>query len=162
MTTTETELDKAAVGAILGEHRTDGRAPEPLLERTVYGYWKDYAGQFADRPFPPPAGYHGRTPYWLTSQIPAIQEWAEYWAQARPGSGAGGGRPWPAPPTLDDGYLPCAECEHPVERHELRVGCRPLKGACACSEKGWTPNKIRGARLAAGLSQRFALDGSTV
>jgi hypothetical protein len=161
-TTAETELDRVAVGAILGRYRLDGKAPEPYSQLTVYRYWKDVPGQFASYPFPAPAGYHGRTGYWSPSQIPAIEAWAKHWEQARPGSGAGGGRPWSPPPILDDGYIPCAQCEHPIERHESRVGCRPLKGKCGCAEMGWTTGKIRGARLAAGLSQRFTLDGSTV
>lgn len=156
MNATVTELDKAAVGAVLGKLRTDGLAPKPLSVLTVYRYWKDPEGVYADNPFPQPRRYRGRTPVWESDQIPDI----EAWARARKGQGAGGGRPW-TKPTLDDGYIPCSECRNPIERHD-RFGCHPIRGTCECTQTHWTPAKIRGARLAAGLDERYDLEGSTV
>ncbi|SCE91503.1 hypothetical protein GA0070607_3161 [Micromonospora coriariae] len=59
--------------------------------RAVYSWLQRSrpGGIYANRPFPAPAGYHGRQPYWLPRQLPAVDEWR----RSMPGRGAGGGRP---------------------------------------------------------------------
>lgn len=48
-----------------------------------------WQGRYLSNPFPAPAGYAGKSPYWSRAQIPALRAWFEN----RPGRGAGGGRP---------------------------------------------------------------------
>jgi hypothetical protein len=149
------ELNATAMGEILGRFR-GGKSTHPLTAYTVMRYVHNNAGDIPN--FPQPDRLDGQRSTWRSTRIPEIEEWA----RNRPGRGAGGGRPWPDPPTLDEGYVPCALCKHPVERHDIK-GCHPRDGKlCPCPTRTWTTKKIRGARLAAGLSERHTLQGSTI
>lgn len=66
------QLDRAAVAALLGV--------EP---GTITRYRDPNRGEN----FPEPDGFVGRSPWWWSDRI-------EAWRDARPGRGAGGGRPW--------------------------------------------------------------------
>lgn len=70
---TTTILDMEAVGALFG-------VPASTVARWRIRY-KD------SHPCPEPAGHVGRSPYWTDAQA-----W-KTWEAARPGRGAGGGRP---------------------------------------------------------------------
>jgi hypothetical protein len=151
------------VGVYLGMRK----GGKPYSGRTV-GFFVSQSvpgGRYGEHPFPAPSGYVGRQkgketggiPYWLPNRLGELEQWDD----TRPGRGGGAsGRPRLPRPLLDDGYVPCAECDDPIERH-LRDGCHPRKGRCKC-EAVWTVPKIRGARAAAGLPELFTVEGSTV
>lgn len=71
-TVPRTQLDTAAVAERLGVTRDTVRRYR-VADRDRYG-------------FPPPDGYLGRTPWWYVATI-------DRWVKARPGQGAGAGRP---------------------------------------------------------------------
>lgn len=73
-------LDRSAVAAILR-----------IKPKSVSQYLTDSkpGGRYANHPFPAPDGYVGRGPWWRREREAEIREWE----RARPGQGAGGGRP---------------------------------------------------------------------
>jgi hypothetical protein len=73
-------LDRAAVAAILD-----------VKPKTISQYLVESSGEgrYASHPFPTPDGTIGRGPYWHRERETEIRAWAD----ARPGRGAGGGRP---------------------------------------------------------------------
>jgi len=73
-------LDRSAVATILG-----------VRPKTISQYLVESRGEgrYADHPFPQPDGYIGRGPWWHLGREKDIRTWAA----ARPGQGAGGGRP---------------------------------------------------------------------
>jgi hypothetical protein len=95
------ELNATAMGEILGRFR-GGKSTHPLTAYTVMRYVHNNAGDIPN--FPQPDRLDGQRSTWRSTRIPEIEEWA----RNRPGRGAGGGPPWPDPPTLDEGYVPCA------------------------------------------------------
>ncbi len=70
-------LDQAAVAELLG-----------IARRSLMEYRRRYAD--TPHPFPKPAGYVGRAPYWTNEQREEIRQWDE---ARRVGQGIGGGRP---------------------------------------------------------------------
>lgn len=98
-----TMLDQAAVAARLG-----------VTRETVQRY------RAADRDkyrFPEPDGHLGRTPWWWCSTI-------DSWAAARPGKGAGAGRPRKTPrvPQADPATDPPRESRSGSRRGRRRPG----------------------------------------
>jgi hypothetical protein len=53
------------------------------------------------------------------------------------------------PQPLEDGYVECGECGHPIEAHD-RQGCCACGGECPCLE-AWTEAEIRRVRRREGL-----------
>ncbi|MFE6305059.1 hypothetical protein [Nocardiopsis sp. NPDC057823] len=92
-----TYLQLSELPAYLAEHhQITGRDGGPLTAATVEGYHRHAAKRRRDgapRPgdFPPPDQVFGRSPVWEPETI-------DKWARARPGKGAGGGRPRKAGP----------------------------------------------------------------
>ncbi len=152
----------ADVGEFLGQFRLRG-------EPAALGHIHIRRLVETDPTFPQPSYYihsrsgtrveeggRGRAPMWEPGREAEFEEWATN----RP-RGGGHGRVWPKPAQLDDGYIPCVECKHPIERHN-RTGCHPVKGSCPCTVKSWTVPKVKGARLAAGLPERYDTETSTI
>jgi hypothetical protein len=73
-------LSRQAVAVILG-----------VQPKTISQYLVESkaGGRYATHPFPAPDGYIGRGPWWRRERESEIRGWAA----ARPGQGAGGGRP---------------------------------------------------------------------
>ncbi len=73
-------LNRAAVAALLG-----------LKPKSISTYLTESreGGRYEKHPFPQPDGTIGRAPWWHPSRREELLEWAA----ARPGQGAGGGRP---------------------------------------------------------------------
>lgn len=73
-------LDRTAVAALIG-----------VQPKTISQYLTESheGGRYATHPFPKPDGYIGKGPWWRRERKAEIKAWAA----ARPGQGAGGGRP---------------------------------------------------------------------
>lgn len=52
-----------------------------------------------------------------------------------------------------DDYVECAECGHPLERHDLR-GCDQQVEGCTCTRR-WTVRQIQAIRREEGLPGHF-------
>ncbi len=73
-------LNRQAVAELLG-----------VQPKTISQYLTESKGEgrYAGQPFPAPDGYIGKGPWWRREREGEIKAWAT----ARPGQGAGGGRP---------------------------------------------------------------------
>jgi hypothetical protein len=77
-------LDRTAVAALIG-----------VQPKTISQYLTESreGGRYAKHPFPMPDGHIGKGPWWRRERERDIKAWAA----ARPGPGAGGGRPRKTP-----------------------------------------------------------------